>query len=101
MTHRVMGVDDEAPACQHPTRSPSPHRVCMAVAEVQMRAARGPCGGRGVVDAGARSWHDVAGTHRSKERLSAPAERGRAGLMSSAFKEQAMAPDENLAPEAP
>ena len=54
-----------------------------------------------MLDAGARSRHDVVGTHRSKERLSAAAQRCRAGLLSSAFKEQTMAPDENLAPEAP
>ena len=101
MTHRVMGVNGEAPACQPPTRSPSPHRVRMAVAEVQMRAAGGPCARRGMLDAGARSRHDVVGTHRSKERLSAPAQRGRAGLVASAFKERTMAPDENLAVGAP
>ena len=81
MTHRVMGVNGEAPACQPPTRSPSPHRVRMAVAEVQMRAAGGPCARRGMLDAGARSRHDVVGTHRSKERLSAAAQRCRAGLV--------------------
>ena len=101
MTHRVMGVNGEAPACQPPTRSPSPHRVRMAVAEVQMRAVQGPCAGRGVVDAGVGSRHDVVGAHRSKERLSAPAQRGRAGLVASAFKERTMAPDENLAVGAP
>ena len=53
----------------------------MAVAEVQMRAVQGPCARRGMLDAGARSRHDVVGTHRSKERLSAPAQRGRAGLV--------------------
>ena len=53
----------------------------MAVAEVQMRAVQGPCAGRGVVDAGVGSRHDVVGAHRSKERLSAPAPRGRAGLV--------------------
>ena len=53
----------------------------MAVAEVRMRAVQGPCAGRGVVDAGVGSRHDVVGAHRSKERLSAPAPRGRAGLV--------------------
>ena len=79
MTHRVMGVNGEAPACQPPTRSPSPHRVRMAVVDVQMWAARGPCARRGVLDAGVGSRRDVVGAHRSKERLSAPARRGRAG----------------------
>ena len=87
MTHRVMGVNGEAPACQPPTRSPSPHRVRMAVAEVQMRAAGGPCARRGMLDAGARSRHDVVGTHRSKERLSAAAQRCRAGLVVVSLKD--------------
>ena len=87
MTHRVMGVNGEAPACQPPTRSPSPHRVRMAVAEVQMRAAGGPCARRGMLDAGARSRHDVVGTHRSKERLSAAAQRCRAGLVIISLKD--------------
>ena len=81
VTHRVMGVNGEAPACQPPTRPPSPHRVRMAVAEVRMRAVQGPCAGRGVVDAGVGSRHDVVGAHHSKERLSAPARGGRAGLV--------------------
>ena len=81
MTDRVKGMDGEAPACQPPTRSPSPHRVRMAVAEVQMRAAGGPCARRGMLDAGARSRHDVVGTHRSKERLSASAWRSGAGVI--------------------
>ena len=87
MTHRVLGVNGEAPACQPPTRSPSPHRVRMAVAEVQMRAAGGPCARRGMLDAGARSRHDVVGTHRSKERLSAAAQRCRAGLVVVSLKD--------------
>ena len=87
MTHRVMGVNGEAPACQPPTRSPSPHHVRMAVAEVQMRAAGGPCARRGMLDAGARSRHDVVGTHRSKERLSAAAQRCRAGLVVVSLKD--------------
>jgi hypothetical protein len=87
VTHRVMGVNGEAPACQPPTRSPSPHRVRMAVAEVQMRAAGGPCARRGMLDAGARSRHDVVGTHRSKERLSAAAQRCRAGLVVVSLKD--------------
>ena len=87
MTHRVMGMNGEAPACQPPTRSPSPHRVRMAVAEVQMRAAGGPCARRGMLDAGARSRHDVVGTHRSKERLSAAAQRCRAGLVVVSLKD--------------
>ena len=82
-----MGVNGEAPACQPPTRSPSPHRVRMAVAEVQMRAAGGPCARRGMLDAGARSRHDVVGTHRSKERLSAAAQRCRAGLVVVSLKD--------------
>ena len=100
MTHRVMGVNGEAPACQPPTRSPSPHRVRMAVAEVQMRAAGGPCARRGMLDAGARSRHDVVGTHRSKERLSAAAQRCRAGLVVVSLKDASHgSPDENLVPE--
>ena len=101
VTHRVMGMDGEAPACQPPTRPPSPHRVRMAVAEVQMRAVQGPCARRGMLDAGARARHDVLGTHRSKERLSAHAQRGPPVCLSSACKDRTMAPDENLAPEAP
>ena len=81
VTHRLMGVNGEAPACQPPTRSPSPHRVRMAVVDVQMWAVRGPCARRGVLDAGVGSRRDVVGAHRSKERLSAPAQRGRAGLV--------------------
>jgi len=81
VTHRLMGVNGEAPAYQPPTRSPSPHRVRMAVAEVQMRAVRGPCARRGVLDAGVGSRRDVMGAHRSKERLSASAQRGRRGLV--------------------
>ena len=81
VTHRVMGVNGEAPAYQPPTRSPSPHRVRMAVVDVQMWAVRGPCARRGVLDAGVGSRRDVMGAHRSKERLSAPAQRGRAGLV--------------------
>ena len=46
-----------------------------------MRAVQGPCAGRGVVDAGVGSRHDVVGAHHSKERLSAPARGGRAGLV--------------------
>ena len=69
VTHRVMGTNGEAPACQPPTRSPSPHRVRMAVAEVQMRAVWGARARKGVLDAGVGSRHDVAGAHRSKERL--------------------------------
>ena len=84
-------VNGEAPACQPPTRSPSPHRVRMAVAEVQMRAAGGPCARRGMLDAGARSRHDVVGTHRSKERLSAAAQRCRAGLVVVSLKGQVSA----------
>ena len=80
-------MNDEAPACQPPTRSPSPPRVRMAVAEVQMRAAGGPCARRGMLDAGARSRHDVVGTHRSKERLSAAAQRCRAGLVVVSLKD--------------
>ena len=80
-------MNGEAPACQPPTRSPSPHRVRMAVAEVQMRAAGGPCARRGMLDAGARSRHDVVGTHRSKERLSAAAQRCRAGLVVVSLKD--------------
>ena len=76
-----MGVNGEAPACQPPTRSPSPHRVRMAVVDVQMWAVRGPCARRGVLDAGVGSRRDVMGAHRSKERLSAPAQRGRRGLV--------------------
>ena len=53
----------------------------MAVVDVQMWAARGPCARRGVLDAGVGSRRDVVGAHRSKERLSAPAQRGRAGLV--------------------
>ena len=87
MTHRVMGVNGEAPACQPPTRSPSPHRVRMAVVDVQMWAAGGPCARRGMLDAGARARHDVVGTHRSKERLSAAAQRCRAGLVVVSLKD--------------
>ena len=87
MTHRVMGVNGEAPACQPPTRSPSPHRVRMAVVDVQMWAAGGACAPRGMLDAGARSRHDVVGTHRSKERLSAAAQRCRAGLVVVSLKD--------------
>ena len=96
MTHRVMGVNGEAPACQPPTRSPSPHRVRMAVAEVQMRAAGGPCARRGMLDAGARSRHDVVGTHRSKERLSAAAQRCRAGLVVVSLKDGSHGSGKNL-----
>ena len=101
VTHRVMGVNGEAPACQPPTRSPSPHRVRMAVAEVRMRAVQGPCAGRGVVDAGVESRHDVVGAHHSKERLSAAAQRCRAGLVVVSLKTSAMAPEKKLALAAP
>ena len=52
-----------------------------------MRAAGGPCARRGMLDAGARSRHDVVGTHRSKERLSAAAQRCRAGLVVVSLKD--------------
>ena len=48
---------------------------------VKMRAVGGTRAQRGVLDAGVESRHDVVGAHRSKERLSAPAQRGRAGLV--------------------
>ena len=66
----------------------------MAVAEVQMWAARGPCARRGVLDAGVGSRRDVVGAHRSKERLSAPAQRGRAGLVVVSLQGAAMATGE-------
>ena len=53
----------------------------MAVVDVQVWAARGPCARRGVLDAGVGSRRDVVGAHRSKERLSAAAQRCRAGLV--------------------
>ena len=87
MTHRVMGMNGEAPACQPPTRSPSPHRVRMAVVDVQVWAAQGPCARRGVLDAGVGSRRDVVGAHRSKERLSAAAQRCRAGLVVVSLKD--------------
>ena len=59
----------------------------MAVVDVQMWAVGGPCARRGMLDAGARSRHDVVGTHRSKERLSAAAQRCRAGLVVVSLKD--------------
>ena len=101
MTHRVMGVNGEAPACQPPTRSPSPHRVRMAVVDVQMRAAGGHLHG-GVCWMRARGrgmtwWARTA--QKSGSRLLPNAAVG--VWLRKVFKKRAMAPGENLAPEAP
>ena len=85
VTHRVMGVNGEAPACQPPTNAPSPHRATVDAAHCEDAGCGGDtctegCAGCGR-QAGVESRHDVVGAHRSKERLSAPAQRGRAGLV--------------------
>ena len=102
MTHRVMGVNGEAPACQPPTRSPSPHRVRMAVAEVQMRAVQGPCAEGGVW--WMRAWgHGMTWWARTAQKSGSRLLPHAAVpvWLSPACKAQAMPPDQNLAPEAP
>ena len=78
---RIRGVNDEAPARQPPTRSPSRHRATVDVAACEMRAVQGMRARRGVVDARVRSCHGVLGAHRSKERLYEHAGRDRAGVI--------------------
>ena len=83
MTHRMMGVDGEVPACQPPTSAPSPHGATVDAVQCGDVGCAGAMCTAGWCKCARGSCSGVVGAHRLKVRLWAHARRGRRETLDS------------------